>query len=29
VNAQGSKEVILDEISSIVDDYLNVKCRSN
>lgn len=29
VNAQSSQEVVLDEISSIVDDYLNIKCRSN
>lgn len=29
VNAQGSQEVVLDKISSIVDDYLNIKCRSN
>lgn len=29
VNAQGSQEDVLGKISSIVDDYLNVKCSSN
>ncbi len=29
VDAQGSQEDVLRRISNIVDDYLNVKCRSN
>ena len=29
VDAQGSQEEVLGKISHIVDDYLNIKCRSN
>lgn len=29
VDAQGSQEEVLSKISNIVDDYINIKCRSN
>jgi len=29
VNARGSQDEVLNRISSIVDDYLSIKCRSN
>ncbi|MGD8979412.1 MAG: adenylate kinase, partial [candidate division WOR-3 bacterium] len=29
IDAHGNQEEVLRKISSIVDDYINIKCRSN